>query len=196
MNSLIWNYRGAGKRQTVREVLALSKANIAKLFFLCETRQVAGKMEKLRRRLGLKGFYGLNSSGLSGGLALYWDESLIVTVLDSCQRYIDVSVEDRGGDKKWQMTFVHGERRVENRYKMWYHLTRLRGVSQEPWPVCGDFNETLWQHEHMSRTLRSESQMEAFRDFLLLCELEDLGFSGVPLHTTMANLVITMYVCG
>ena len=33
----------------------------------------------------------------------------------------------------------------------------------------------------MLRTLRSESQMEAFREFLLLCELEDLGFSGVPL---------------
>lgn len=62
---------------------------------------------------------------------IYWDESLIVTVLDSCQRYINVSVEDRGADKKWRMTFVYGEPRVENRYKMWDHLTRLRGVSQE-----------------------------------------------------------------
>lgn len=46
--------------------------------------------------------------------------------------------------------------------------------------MCGDYNEALWQHEHLSRTMRSESQMSAFRDCLLMCELEDLGFSGIP----------------
>ncbi|XP_073351872.1 uncharacterized protein [Aegilops tauschii subsp. strangulata] len=46
--------------------------------------------------------------------------------------------------------------------------------------VCGDFNEPLWQHEHLSRTERSEAQMIAFRDCLEMCELEDLGFSGIP----------------
>ena len=106
---------GVGNRQTVREMLAVSKANIPKLVFLCETRQAVDKMEKLRWRLGLKGFCGVSSFGLSGGLALYWDESLMVTVLDSCHRYIDVSMEDRGADKKWRMTFVYGEPRVENR---------------------------------------------------------------------------------
>ena len=87
---------------------------------------------------------------------------MLVTVLDACQRYIDVMVEDKSSDKRWRMTFVYGEPRVENRHIMWDHLTCLRGVSQEPWLVCGDFNEALWQHEHMSRTLRSESQMAAF----------------------------------
>ncbi|XP_037450967.1 60S ribosomal protein L36-3-like [Triticum dicoccoides] len=46
--------------------------------------------------------------------------------------------------------------------------------------VCGDFNEALWQHEHLSRTERSEAQMVAFRDCLERCELEGLGFSGIP----------------
>lgn len=78
------------------------------------------------------------------------------------------------------MTFVYGEPRVENMHIMWDHLTRLRGVSEDPWLVCGDFNETMWQHEHMSRAMRSESQMAAFRDCLLLCELDDPGFSGIP----------------
>ena len=53
-------------------------------------------------------------------------------------------------------------------------------ISQEPWLVCGDFNEELWQGEHLSRTPRAEGQMLAFRDCLLLCELEDLGFTGDP----------------
>lgn len=48
--------------------------------------------------------------------------------------------------------------------------------------VCGDFNEAMWQHEHFSRSLRGEIQMEAFRDVLIDCELVDLGFSGAS-HT-------------
>lgn len=73
-----------------------------------------------------------------------------------------------------------GEPRVENRHIMWDHLTRLRAISQDPWFVCGDYNEAMWQHEHLSRSTRSESQMAAFRDCLLLCELEDLGLVGIP----------------
>lgn len=113
-------------------------------------------------------------------MALFWDESLNVTVLDACCRYIDVHVDDVGGGNSWRGTFVYGEPRVENRHSMWDHLTRLRAISRDPWFVCGDYNEAMWQHEHLSRTLRSETQMLAFRDCLLMCELEDLGFTGIP----------------
>ena len=44
----------------------------------------------------------------------------------------------------------------------------------------GDFNEAMWSFEHFSVTPRSESQMLAFRDTLEVCELVDLGFSGLP----------------
>ncbi|XP_073360676.1 uncharacterized protein [Aegilops tauschii subsp. strangulata] len=53
-------------------------------------------------------------------------------------------------------------------------------MSREPWVMCGDFNEALWQHEHLSRSARAEAQMAASRDCLQICELEDLGFSGIP----------------
>ena len=128
----------------------------------------------------MKGFAGVSSDGLSGGLALFWDEKLQVTVLDSCARYIDVRIVDVANDKSWRTTFVYGEPRVENRHLMWSSLSQLRAVSLEPWLVCGDFNEAMWQHEHMSRAQRSENQMGLFRDCLLACELWDLGFSGYP----------------
>ena len=72
------------------------------------------------------------SDGRSGGLALFWDESLSVTILDSCQRYIDVSVTNEGAGIEWRSTFVYGEPRVENRQNMWDHLTRLRATSPAP----------------------------------------------------------------
>ena len=69
-----------------------------------------------------------------------------MTVLDSCSRFIDVSVVDVGSGTSWRATFVYGEPRVENRYRMWEDLCRLRVSSLLPWMVCGDFNEALWQH--------------------------------------------------
>lgn len=44
----------------------------------------------------------------------------------------------------------------------------------------GDFNEALWQFEHLSVRQRGEGQMLAFRELIQNCDLHDLGFSGVP----------------
>ena len=92
----------------------------------------------------MKGFAGVSSDGLSGGLVLYWDEKLQVTVLDSCARYIDVRIVDVASGKNWRTTFVYGEPRVENRHHMWSSHSQLRAISSEPWLVCGDFNEAMW----------------------------------------------------
>ena len=148
--------------------------------FLCETRQKASKMRKIRRRLGLQGYEGVDSNGMSGGLALYWHDSCQVILLGKYDRYIDVAGRTDANGEQWRLTGIYGEPRVENRQHMWEKLQVLRAVSDLPWLVIGDFNEAMWQHEHLSRTLRSETQMLAFRDCLLLCELEDLGFSGIP----------------
>ncbi|KAE8821732.1 hypothetical protein D1007_00140 [Hordeum vulgare] len=179
MSHLFWNCRGVGNRRIVREVRALVKAHSPRLVFLAETRQPSAKVESLRWKLGLKGFCGVDSDG-RGGLALLWDESLTVTVLESCSRFIDVVVLDQGVGKSWRSTFVYGEPRIENRQRMWDHLVRLKNTSALPWVLCGDFNEAMWQHEHFSRTSRAENQMMAFRDALQLCEVVDLGFLGVP----------------
>lgn len=48
--------------------------------------------------------------------------------------------------------------------------------------MCGDFNEVLSQDEHCGPRDRSNSQIVAFRDCLVDCDLMDLGFSG-PKHT-------------
>jgi hypothetical protein len=59
-------------------------------------------------------------------------------------------------------------------------MRNLKAASNLPWLVMGDFNEDLWHEEHLSNTLRSVSQMKAFREALSDCNLTDLGFSGIP----------------
>lgn len=182
MSCLAWNCRGIGNPSTVRELCTLVKDTSSQLVFLCETRQRVEKVSRLSKRLGLRGFTGVSSEGMSGGLALFWHESVIVDIKDVNARYIDAYVRLSPIDPVWHVTFVYGEPRVENRHHMWSSLNALRQSSNFPWMVIGDFNEALWQFEHFSKTPRNENQMKAFRDVLQICGLSDLGFKGLP-HT-------------
>jgi hypothetical protein len=137
-------------------------------------------MRRLRHRLGLRGFAGVSSNGMSGGLALFWHDQLIVEVQSINERYIDAYVRENPNAPQWRITCVYGEPRVEDRHRMWETLRNLKNASNLPWLVLGDFNEALWQEEHLSCTPRAVGQMEAFREVLFDCDLTDLGFSGVP----------------
>ena len=122
MNVLSWNCRGGGNTRTVRELATIAQSHSPNIVFLCETRQKEGKMKRIRNRLGLKGFAGVDSDGLSGGLALYWHESFDVLVLDKEERYIDVLVRTQADTEQWRLTCVYGEPRLENRHIMWTKL--------------------------------------------------------------------------
>jgi hypothetical protein len=135
-------------------------------------------MKRLRNRFGLRGYTGIDSEGMSGGLALYWNESIQVDVEEVTSRYIDVLVQASDGPR-WRLTCVYGEPRVEHRQLMWDNIMALRSRHDLPWLVVGDFNECMWSFEHFFASPRNEAQMAAFRDTLEVCNLVDLGFSGV-----------------
>jgi hypothetical protein len=147
---------------------------------LCETKNSEGRVANLRWRLGLKNCIAVDSDGRSGGLALFWHESIEVNLLEKNFHYIDVSTRISPDDPWFRITFVYGEPRVENRHHTWEALRRLRSVSPLPWVVIGDFNEAMWGFEHFSASERPERQMSNFRDALYDCDLVDLGFTELP----------------
>jgi endonuclease/exonuclease/phosphatase family metal-dependent hydrolase len=63
---------------------------------------------------------------------------------------------------------------------MWTLLRRINPKSTEPWLMMGDFNEAMWQEDHISRSKRSERLMMDFREVLSHCDLHDIGFVGTP----------------
>jgi hypothetical protein len=92
----------------VRELATLSQVWCPKLFFLCETRQNKNKLRRIRHRLGLKGFAGFSSDGLSGGLALFWHEHVSVEIQSINERVIDAYVCLSPNAPKWRLTCVYG----------------------------------------------------------------------------------------
>jgi hypothetical protein len=171
---------GAGEPRTVHDLCSLVKQHHPKLVFLSETKMSDSRASNLRWRLGLRNYLAVSSNGLSGGLALFWDENLDISLLSQGERYIDVGIKEDLNAAPWRTTFVYEELRAENRSEMWDLLRDLCGVWDGPWMVIGDFNEAMWQYEHFSETPRSERHMMDFREVLSHCDLHDLGFSGLP----------------
>jgi hypothetical protein len=101
-------------------------------------------MHRLCHRLGLKGFAGFGTDGRSGGLALFWHESLFVEVQDINERFVDSYIHVSPSSPQWRITCVYGEPRVEDRHHMWDLLRNLKTRLNLPCLVVGDFNEALW----------------------------------------------------
>jgi hypothetical protein len=94
--------------------------------------------------LGLRGFSGVDAEGQSGGLALFWHESVLMDVKEKNPRFIDAHVHFSPSDPLIHVTFVYGKPRVEDRHHMWTLLSTLRASSPLPWVLIGNFNEALW----------------------------------------------------
>lgn len=60
----------------------------------------------------------------------------------------------------------------------WGYLRDLYRHNNLPWIVIGDFNEILYSHEKEGGAPRPVRMMQDFRDALVDCELEDMGFRG------------------
>ncbi|KAK3230319.1 hypothetical protein Dsin_002200 [Dipteronia sinensis] len=58
MRTMVWNAQGLGSGRTFRTLLNLKQHYNSKNLFLMETKATHLMMEKLRVRLGFKGFYG------------------------------------------------------------------------------------------------------------------------------------------
>jgi ribonuclease HI len=177
---LAWNCRGLGLPRTVQELVQLVRTYRPRIVFITETRQGDKKIKELRCRLGLKNCISQKSIGKGAGIALYWDEQIEIKVLSEGPRYFDVLVNDIPNGRKWRGTFVYGEPKSSERHHFWTTIRRIKPKANEPWLMMGDFNETKWQHEHLSETKRSEKRMAEFRSLLNFCNLQDITYVGPP----------------
>ena len=127
MNLFRWNYRGLGLSRTVQELVALVRAKSPMLVFLSETRMKGSRVANLRWRLGLKHCSTVDSVGTGGGLALFWHESVDVSLIEKHQRYIDVHVKDNPSAVRMRITFVYGEPRTDQRHVTWQITGAMAG---------------------------------------------------------------------
>jgi hypothetical protein len=119
------------------------------------------------------------TSSHRGGVLLLWRRGINIQQLFSHPNYIDVIVQE-SLEKTWQLIGIYGEPRWEDKYKMWDRMRELHAQNNLPWVIIGYFNEIHYSHEKEGGNSRPQYFMQAFRDAISDCNLEDNGFSGDP----------------
>ena len=113
-------------------------------------------MEGLRTSLGFDFSFGVGSSGRSGGLCIFWKNSLDVAIKNFSEYHVDTWVTE-AGKEQWRLTCFYGEATRNLRYKTWNTMKRLRGESTLSWMCIGDFNEILRPEEQHGPNERDSS---------------------------------------
>lgn len=177
MSCLSWNCHSLGNPATVKELREIAKNFAPSVLCVVETQVHKSLVEILKSTLGYDNSFAVSSAGRSGGIGIFWNNSLRVQILPFSQYHIDVIVEENGADP-WRLTCVYGEAQVQERHKTWDMIKSIKATSSLPWLCIGDFNEVLHRSEHVGAQERSWAQIAGFREMVDVCELYDLGFQG------------------
>ncbi|XP_059450950.1 uncharacterized protein LOC132181728 [Corylus avellana] len=167
--------RGKGE---VRELCRMVKEKRPKLVFLMETKLPIQRMERIKVQAGFESNFVVNNVGRSGGLALLWNEDIGVEIQNYSRRHIDAIVKLEGNGIEWKFTGFFGHPEVGKRQEAWSLLWHLSSFSPAAWLCVGDFNEVKEDAEKFGKVPKPRWQMEAFRETLNFCHLQDLGYSG------------------
>ncbi|CAL9232043.1 unnamed protein product [Arabidopsis halleri] len=123
-----------------------------------------------------KNKFSVPPQGLSGGLALFWKDSVELSVLSSSLNYIDTSLTYHG--KLSNITLIYGEPQQDLRNVFWDNLSLLFAERDTTWLITGDLNDLLDNSEKRGGPSRCESSFIPFRNFVSMNGLLDLQHSG------------------
>ena len=88
------------------------------------------------------------------------------------------SIINKGKENAWRFIGFYGEPATHLRHESWSKLRQLNSRFNLPWICARDFNEILRSNEKHGGSMRSQSQMQLFRDVIDECGFFDLGFVG------------------
>ncbi|XP_060974707.1 uncharacterized protein LOC133039776 [Cannabis sativa] len=193
MKILSWNARGLGNSSAFRHLRLLVQQQSPQVLFLMETKLPINSVSRFRQSLLFSN--GLESPrlGLSGGLMLLWKDDIDISLLNFGPNFFDCYLK-MNDSPTFHLTCFYGAPEAHNRSASWTLLQRLADVAPHlPWFVIGDFNEILFNSNKSGGSLRSESQMEAFRKAIDKGCLHETVIEGDPFtwarNRTAANTI-------
>lgn len=90
MKLLSWNCQGLGNPLTVRELKAMVAQEKPDVLFLMETKNREELLCRIQRRLRFPSSVIENPIGMVGGLAVFWNEKITLTVDWQTSAFIDM----------------------------------------------------------------------------------------------------------
>ena len=153
--------------------------------FLMETRLDKEGFEKLYGNLSFQNKIIVKQSDSGGGLPFLWKNEVRLEVINFTVNHVLAKVTEEDG-YVWYLTDFYGWPNAQQKENSWRLLKYLQTFVVGPWVMIGDFNAYLNASEKKSARQPQFSLIEAFRETLSSCQLQDLGFKGYP--NTWSNM--------
>ncbi|KAL4281787.1 hypothetical protein GQ457_03G032220 [Hibiscus cannabinus] len=157
MACVSWNARGLGTHKTIRALNNLMYKYKPKIVFLSETKQKMKKLEKLRKKCKFENSFYVDPVESAGGLALWWDNDVQISILYSDKNVIDSSISITS-EAPWFCSFIYGPPYREEKRDFWEKMSSLRENSNNPWCIMGDSNIVLNQEDKFGGNLYDLAQ--------------------------------------
>ena len=179
MRLLSWNCQRLENPWIGQSLHKIVREQVPNVCFLMETRLDKEGFDKLYSNLPFQKNIIVKYPDLGGGLALLWKNDVAMEVINYTANHVLTKVIEEDGFVRY-LTYFYGWPEAQNEERSWKLLAHLKTFVEGPWMVIGDFYAFLNVSEKQSKTQPQMSQIDAFRDALEYCQLEDLGFRGYP----------------
>ncbi|XP_020874084.1 uncharacterized protein LOC110226497 [Arabidopsis lyrata subsp. lyrata] len=151
------------------------------ILFFVETKNGFSYVNTLAADLGYPHSYIIPSDGLSGGMAIFWNDNIDIEFLDPpTLNYTDMYVST-SGHPTFCLTYVYSDPDQRHRNAMWERMkvwAETGMYRNKPRLVLGDFNDIKSNGEKLGGPLRSEASFKTFRKMLNSSGLHDLKTLG------------------
>ncbi|KAH7847580.1 hypothetical protein Vadar_027761 [Vaccinium darrowii] len=128
----------------------------------------------------MKNGFWIDPIGLSGGLGIFWNNSVCFEVSKFGSFFIDVKVKCLISSVTWHLINVYLSPEDCVRYTQFQTLIDHVGSLNSEVVIWGDFNDILDAGEKRGGLLRDRWSFIRFQSFVEDCGLADLGFKGYP----------------
>ncbi|XP_074360757.1 uncharacterized protein LOC141701008 [Apium graveolens] len=177
MSCISWNCHGLGNLWAVQFLTKIVLQKKPNIIFLSEILCKKDRVRIVKNILGFEGAVTVERQGNSGGLDLIWRNKEEVNPKSFSKHYIDTEVSVQGWDK-FRLTGLYGEPYRANRRFTWDLIRHLHQISQLPWCIICDMNNTLNHEDKRGGHQYPNWLLQGFRQAVEDCDLVDMDIKG------------------
>ncbi|XP_074313863.1 uncharacterized protein LOC141649061 [Silene latifolia] len=187
MTIFCWNCRGFGEADdpTIPYLHRCVLKFHPLILFLQETHTSVDVAYMKTSHLGFPNYFGVDSTGRSGGLLLYWDSSVDIQILCSNPHFIFCKLGlklPQGVYNDMYSMFIYGESTFQYRSNLWDQISNVV-LGCTSFLVIGDFNQVELHTDKLGGSRSIRGQVD-FTTWKLQNNLVDIPFFG-PRFTWM-----------
>lgn len=128
----------------------------------------------------MKNGFWIDPIGLSGGLGIFWNDSVTFEVFKFGSFFIDMKVKCLSSQSSWHLINIYLSPEDNVRHHQFHSLSDYIRNLHSDVVVWGDFNDSLSSEEKRGGLRRAMWSFSRFQWLLDDCDLVDLGFRGYP----------------